>query len=348
MNNVYSLIDKLEKQNSLEHGEYLSLLNGLDSQSREYLYRRARQATNKIYRNDIFIRGLIEISNHCKNDCFYCGIRRSNHNVCRYRLSLEQILECCKTGYEIGFRTFVLQGGEDVYFNDEKMVEIVSNIRQLFSDCAITLSLGERSYQSYKLLKEAGADRYLLRHESIDPKHYSMLHPPELSIETRKKCLYDLKSLGYQVGCGIMVNSPYQTMENICSDLVFIQQFQPQMVGIGPFIPHHQTPFAEFPAGNVDLTLSLLSIVRLINPRTLIPATTALNSIDPMGRIKGILAGANVVMPNLSPEGVRGNYTLYDNKAYTSCESANQLEKLRQQFLQIGYNINIQRGDYAD
>ena len=346
-NSTYRLNEKLKNENHLTKDEYLRHITGLDAENRAYLFMYAQSAAQKVYGKKIFIRGLVEISNHCKNDCYYCGIRRSNRNVCRYRLKKDDILACCKAGYEIGFRTFVMQGGEDAYFTDEIMCDIIKSIKENYPDCAVTLSLGERSYESYKALREAGADRYLLRHESINPEHYSLLHPESLTIENRRKCLYDLKSLGFQVGCGIMVGSPYQTPEHIAQDMEFIGQFKPHMVGIGPFIPHHDTPFADRPAGSVEMTLILLAIVRLMNPQALIPATTALNSLDPQGRIKGILAGANVVMPNLSPEDVRANYTLYDNKAFTACESAQALEKLRSQFAQIGYEISIARGDYA-
>ncbi len=348
MKNTLQLIEKLEKERKLTEKEYLELITSLDGESTEFLALRAREAVKKTYGNKIFIRGLIEVSNYCKNDCYYCGIRRSNKNVCRYRLTKEDIMDCCKAGYEIGFRTFVMQGGEDLSLNDAFMCDVIESIKEKYPDCAVTLSLGERPYESYKALKKAGADRYLLRHESINDAHYSLLHPKNLTIENRKRCLYDLKSLDFQVGCGIMVGSPYQTAEHIAQDLKFIQDFAPHMVGIGPFIPHHDTPFKDMPSGSVEMTLRLLSIVRLMNPNALIPATTALNSLDPEGRIKGVMAGANVVMPNLSPQDVRANYTLYDNKAYTACESAQALDKLREQFNAIGYNIVTERGDYAD
>lgn len=348
MNNTLNLIDRLESERRLTETEYLALITSLGAENEEYLFARARNASQSVYGNKIFIRGLIEVSNHCKNDCYYCGIRRSNVNVCRYRLTKEDIMACCETGYGIGFRTFVMQGGEDALFTDGFLCDVIKTIKHSYPDCAVTLSLGERSYHSYKALKQAGADRYLLRHESIDPIHYSMLHPASLTIENRKRCLYDLKALGYQVGCGIMVGSPFQTMEHIAKDLMFIQDFKPHMIGIGPFIPHHETPFAKKPAGSVRTTLHLLSIVRLMNPHALIPSTTALNSLDPEGRIKGIMAGANVVMPNLSPEDVRESYSLYDNKAYTACESAQALDRLRKQFESIGYEISTQRGDYTE
>ena len=345
---IYELIDKLCCEHRLDNNEFLTLLSGLDDESEAYLFYNARRTTNEIYGRKIFIRGLTEISNYCKNNCYYCGIRRQNKNVVRYRLTREQILESCKAGYEIGFRTFVLQGGEDLYFTDEVVCGIISDIKKLFPDCAVTLSLGEKSRESYRLLKEAGADRYLLRHETADKCHYEQLHPASLSYDERMRCLYDLKELGFQTGCGFMVGSPHQTLENIVSDLMFIQDFRPHMVGIGPFIPHHDTPFGSYEAGSVRLTLRLISIIRLIDPYLLIPSTTALNSLDREGRIKGIESGANVLMPNLSPPEVRANYTLYDNKAYTACESAQQLEKLREMLAGYGYDIEIGRGDYIN
>ena len=345
---IYELIDKLSADGRLEKDEYLRLLEGLDGESEQYLFYTARRTADEVYGKKIFIRGLTEISNYCKNNCYYCGIRRGNKNVTRYRLSREQILQSCDAGYNIGFRTFVFQGGEDPFFTDEFMCSLISELKSRYPDCAVTLSLGEKSRESYRLLKQAGADRYLLRHETADKCHYEQLHPASLSFETRIQCLNDLKELGYQTGCGFMVGSPFQTMENIVSDLMFIQNFRPHMVGIGPFIPHHDTPFASYGAGSVTLTLRLLSIVRLMDPKVLLPSTTALNSLDPEGRIKGIISGANVLMPNLSPEEVRANYTLYDNKAYTACESAQQLERLREQLGAIGYDIEIGRGDYID
>lgn len=299
----------------------------------------------EIYGTDVYVRGLIEFTNICKNDCLYCGIRRSNPNIERYRLTKEEILSCCENGYELGYRTFVLQGGEDGYYTDERMTDIVSTIRRMWPDCAITLSVGERSYESYKLLKEAGADRYLLRHETANPEHYRMLHPAALSHANRMKCLQNLRSLGYQVGAGFMVGSPYQTTEHLAEDLVFLQEFRPEMVGIGPFIPHHDTQFADHPAGSVKLTLFLLSVIRIMLPYVLLPATTALGTMDPLGREKGMLAGANVVMPNLSPVKNRKQYELYDNKICTGEEAAECRGCLAHRMNTVGYQLVSDRGD---
>lgn len=309
------------------------------------LAQRADQARRKYYGNKVFVRGLIEISNYCKNDCFYCGIRRSNDKCQRYRLTEEEILQCCQQGYELGFRTFVMQGGEDGYFNDERMCSIVEKIKSRYPDCAVTLSLGERSRESYECLKAAGADRYLLRHETANEEHYKILHPEEMSYHNRMSCLRQLKELGFQTGCGMMVGSPGQTTAHIAKDLKFIEEFQPDMCGIGPFIPHHATPLADEKAGSLMETVHLLSIVRLLVPDVLLPATTALGTIHPQGREMGIKAGANVVMPNLSPVDVRKNYELYDNKISTGQESAQCLNELKMRMESIGYEVVTDRGD---
>ena len=298
-----------------------------------------------VYGKDVYIRGLIEISNICRNNCLYCGIRCGNTDCSRYRLTEDEILTCCDEGYGIGFRTFVLQGGEDPHFTDERLCALLKEIKARHPDCAITLSMGERSRESYRQLRQAGADRYLLRHETADKDHYQKLHPEELSFENRMRCLRDLKELGYQVGCGFMVGSPYQTAEHLAKDLKFIEEFQPHMCGIGPFIPHHATTFADQPAGSMELTLYLLSLLRLIKPNLLLPATTALGTIHPKGRELGILAGANVVMPNLSPASVRKKYELYNDKLFTDAESAENKKELERRMKSIGYQIVTARGD---
>lgn len=309
---------------------------------------KAAAARQSIYGNKVFIRGLIEFTNYCKNDCYYCGIRASQTGVSRYRLTAEQILDCCKQGYELGFRTFVLQGGEDGWWNDDRLCQIVSQIRENYPDCAITLSVGERSRDSYQRLFDAGADRYLLRHETADSCHYSRLHPENLTLENRMRCLADLKDIGYQVGCGFMVGTPGQTVEHLIRDLRFIEEFQPHMVGIGPFLPAAGTPFAGEAAGSADLTIKLLSIIRLMNPKVLLPATTALGTAERDGRERGILAGANVIMPNLSPQDVRKKYMLYDNKIATGDEAAESVANLRKSMENIGYQVVTDRGDYFD
>lgn len=339
------LIDKLNNEHSLTKQEYVALINSRDKQSLEYLMSLADKTRRSVYGNSVYVRGLIEISNYCKNDCLYCGIRRSNGNCDRYRLTHEQILSCCDEGYSLGFRTFVLQGGEDHYFTDEHLIKIISSIKERYPDCAVTLSLGERSYESYKALFDAGADRYLLRHETASYEHYTKLHPKEMSYSNRMKCLKELRKIGYQVGCGFMVGSPYQTTENISEDLKFIEEFKPDMCGIGPFIPHKDTPFKDYKAGTVELTCYLLSIIRLIYPQILLPSTTALGTIADNGREMGILAGANVVMPNLSPVSVRKKYELYDNKICTGEESAQCKVCLSNRMKSVGYEIVTSRGD---
>ena len=338
-------IDKLAKEHSLSLQEYEALLTDGDSETAAYLTEKAMQVKQEWYGDTVFIRGLIEISNICKNDCYYCGIRKSNAKCQRYRLTKQQILDCCKTGYEIGFRTFVLQGGEDAYFNDERLADIVSRIKSSFPDCAITLSMGERSFASYRKLKLAGADRYLLRHETSDEEHYRQLHPAEMSREERLQCLEHLRELGYQVGCGFMVGSPYQTDAMLAAELKFIETFHPEMCGIGPFIPHKDTPFGDRSAGSADMTCRLLSLIRLISPGILLPATTALGTLEKDGRLRGIQAGANVVMPNLSPYEVRDKYMLYDNKLHAGAESAQELEKLKADLATIQSRVVVSRGD---
>lgn len=343
MNN---LIDKLVKTRSLTVEEYKYLIDNRNEHFASVIAQKAVEIRKNIYGNDVFIRGLIEISNICKNDCLYCGIRGGNSNCQRFRLTKEQILSCCENGYSLGFRTFVMQGGEDMFFSDEVMCDIISDIKSRYPDCAVTLSLGEKSYESYKKLFEAGADRYLLRHETADKNHYDKLHPKDLSFDNRMKCLRNLKEIGFQTGCGFMVGSPFQTSEYLAKDLKFIEEFKPEMCGIGPFIPHKDTVFCDYSPGTVELTCYLLSIIRIISPSILLPATTALGSIDPIGREKGILSGANVVMPNLSPLDTRDKYSLYDNKLSTGAESAQGKAILEEKINSIGYRIVTDRGDY--
>lgn len=339
-------IDKFLCGEDCSKADYMELLSLWQEETvRRRLADRAVEIRKQHYGNEIFTRGLIEFTNYCKNDCYYCGIRRSNKNVCRYRLTADEILECCEIGYELGFRTFVLQGGEDAYFTAQRMEELIRQIKMQYPDCALTLSVGEKSYETYKLWKEAGADRYLLRHETANEEHYGTLHPEEMSLARRKQCLYDLKKLGYQVGAGFMVGSPNQTLETLAEDLIFLKELQPQMVGIGPFVPHHDTMFAKEKAGNVDLTLFLLSVIRILLPKVLLPATTALGTMDPMGREKGILSGANVIMPNLSPLKNRKQYDLYDNKISTGEEAAEGRELLAKKMKKIGYTLSNDRGD---
>lgn len=339
------LIDKLHETRELSKNEWITLIDGRSPSLADYLFEKSREVRKKHYGNKVYVRGLIEFTNYCKNDCLYCGIRKSNSNARRYRLTTDEVLSCCSTGYELGFRTFVLQGGEDGYFTEEKMCSLIRLIKEGYPDCAITLSLGERSFESYRSFFEAGADRYLLRHETCNYGHYAKLHPDALTAEARQQCLWNLKSIGFQVGTGFMVGSPYQTSEYLAEDMLFIKKLDPQMIGIGPFIPHHDTSFADEPAGTLELTLFILGLLRLLIPRVLLPATTALGTIDPRGREQGILAGANVVMPNLSPTAVRKDYDLYDNKICTGDEAAECRNCLEKRMESIGYLIVTARGD---
>ena len=364
INKAKKIIDKIDKKEKISYKDALNLLSSfeydnnlnkkkLDKKEKEeikelkkYLRIKARDKADKIFGKYIFMRGLVEFTNYCKNDCIYCGIRKSNKNAERYRLNKKEILECCKVGYDIGFRTFVLQGGEDNFFNIERMSNIVRAIKKEFPDCALTLSIGEKNEEYYKELKNNGANRFLLRHETSENEHYSKLHPKYMSLDNRKECLRILKRLGFQTGTGIMVGSPFQKLENIASDLIFMQEIKPEMIGIGPFLPHKDTPFANEKIGEMELTLILISILRLIFPLSLIPATTALGTIKEGGRELGILHGANVVMPNLSPMNVRKKYLLYNNKISTGTESAEGVELLKKSIDKIGYILTGARGDY--
>ena len=345
---IKSTINKVKQSRNISLEQLKLLLEINDDESVRFMREEAVKVCQKTYGNQVFIRGLIEFTNFCKNDCYYCGIRRSNSHADRYRLTKEQMLDCCANGYELGFRTFVLQGGEDGYFTDDKICDLVSAIKEKYPDCAVTLSIGEKSKESYKRYFDAGADRYLLRHETADEAHYKKLHPEEMSLSHRKQCLWDLKEIGYQVGCGFMVGSPGQTVETLYEDLQFIRELQPHMVGIGPFISQKDTPFADKASGTMEQTLKLLAIIRLIHPHVLLPATTALGTIHPKGRELGILSGANVVMPNLSPVNVREKYKLYDNKICTGDEAAECRYCMENRMKSIGYEVAVSRGDYIE
>ncbi len=334
---ISNFIEELSVKRNLPDAELKALLE--TDEFDPSLLCAADQKRREIYGDEVYIRGLIEFTNYCRNNCYYCGIRRDNKKAIRYRLSKDEILSCCAEGYQLGFRTYVLQGGEDPYYTDALMCDIVSEIHSRFPDCAVTLSIGEKSRESYQAFFDAGARRYLLRHETAGEEHYRKLHPDSMSLKNRKRCLYDLKDIGYQVGSGFMVGSPYQTTENLIDDLRFLQELRPDMIGIGPYITHKETPFSDFGIGSMALTLRLIAILRLMFPYALIPATTALGTIHPQGRELGLKAGANVVMPNLSPVGVRKKYELYENKICTGEEAAQCRGCLERRVLSAGYRI---------
>ncbi|MBE6881102.1 MAG: [FeFe] hydrogenase H-cluster radical SAM maturase HydE [Ruminococcaceae bacterium] len=346
MENLKNLVDRLYDTSHLEKDEYVTLIENRDS-IKDYLFSLSSNVREKHYGKDVYLRGLIEFTNYCKNNCYYCGIRAGNKDAERYRLTKEQILECCEVGYALDFRTFVLQGGEDPYYTDDMICDIVREIKARYPDCAVTLSIGEKNEETYRSFFEVGADRYLLRHETADCEHYSRLHPPNLTAQKRQECLYTLKKIGFQTGAGFMVGSPYQTAENLADDLLFLERLKPEMVGIGPFIPHHATPFADMPQGTAELTIFMVALVRLILPKALLPATTALGTIVPNGRELALKVGANVVMPNLSPTDVRSKYLLYDNKICTGDESAQCRKCLESRVTSAGYKVVKSRGDHA-
>lgn len=340
------LIDQLNLEKNLSREDWETLIASYTEADASYAAALARDISQKHFGNAIYFRGIIEFSNICKNNCLYCGIRRENGNLTRYRLTEDEILECCAEGYALGYRTFVLQSGEDGFFTDERLCALVRHIREKHPDCAVTLSVGERSRDSYQALFDAGATRFLLRHETADQAHYHKLHPADMSFSNRMECLKILREIGYQVGCGMMVGSPYQTPAHLARDMRFMGEFRPAMVGMGPFIPHKDTPFGHFPAGSTALTLFLLSLTRIMLPTVLLPSTTALGSVSAEGRQQGVLCGCNVVMPNLSPASVRKQYMLYDNKAGTEQTAAAGLQILTEQMEAIGYRVVVGRGDY--
>jgi len=339
-------IDKLKCDNYLTRDEWICLLSDWDEEDRAYAAELARAVSRSCFGNRIYVRGLIEFTSYCKNDCYYCGLRHGNQKVGRYRLSEEEILSCCEAGYKLGFRTFVLQGGEDPFYTENKITHIIKRIKTSYPDCALTLSIGERRAEDYRLFREAGADRYLLRHETADDAHYRMLHPASMSLAHRKECLRKLKDLGYQVGCGFMVGTPGQTAQTLAEDMAFIRELRPHMIGIGPFLPQRDTPFGQKSRGSYMLTLFLLSLLRIMERNVLLPATTALGTIHARGREEGILAGANVLMPNLSPASVREKYRIYDNKICTGEEAAEGIARLQSRIQGIGYEIDFVRGDW--
>lgn len=341
-----ALVGRLVREHNLDAQGFRYLLASGDDTTFDLLQKNAAEVAIRHFGRRVYIRGLIEVSNYCRNNCLYCGIRRDNRSVERYRLSDDQILNACEAGYNLGFRTFVMQGGEDATLKDERLVPLVATIHRRYPDCAITLSLGERSEQSYRLLYEAGASRYLLRHEAASPQLYGELHPSAMSWQNRMECLETLQQIGYQTGMGMMVGAPGQTIDHLVEDLLLIQRMRPQMVGIGPFMPHSQTPMGGHPAGSVKLTLKLLSIVRLMLPSALIPSTTALATLSPQAQMQGIACGANVIMPNLSPSDVRCNYEIYEGKASFGTEAAEGLALLSERLSHIGYEISYEKGDY--
>lgn len=346
MNNT-TLIDKLAEQRSLQHHEWVQLWSSYTAPDRIYAGALARQIAQAHFGKKIFIRGIVEFSNRCGNDCFYCGIRKSNTRVERYTMSDEAVLECCRAGYRNGICTFVLQSGEAVALDMERMICLIKRIKSEFPDCAVTLSLGELSFEEYSALRDAGADRYLLRHETANAMHYRRMHPPVMSLDNRLKCLENLHKLGFQTGCGIMLGSPFQTAEALADDMIFMEKFKPEMIGVGPFIPHVDTPFGKYPAGSVEDTLFMLSLCRIMLPQVLLPATTALGTLVPGGREQGVLAGANVIMPNLTPQDVQKNYNLYNNKIHTDQDVSRAVKLLETSLQNIGYAIAVGRGDFS-
>lgn len=342
---ISSLIEKLYQTSTLSEAELLYLLEQRTEESAQLLAEKADEVRRRHYGDKVYLRGLVEFTNYCHRHCAYCGIRSENEKASRYRLSEEEIMHCIEVGYELGYRTVVLQGGEDIYYTDDKLVALLESIKERWPEIAVTLSIGEKSYKSYERFFKAGADRYLLRHETASPELYKILHP-HMSYENRMRCLHDLKEIGYQVGTGFIVGLPEQTAKDLVKDLMFIKEFKPHMVGIGPFMPQKDTPLGKMPAGTAEMTTYLISILRLLQGDLLLPATTSLGSIDPLGREKGLKAGANVVMPNLSPVNVREKYALYDGKICTGDEAAQCRGCIEKRIQKAGYKVDMGRGDH--
>lgn len=340
------IIERIASGKALSVEEWIQAIDCDDPGYAEELKAAASDTRDRIYGKKVFARGLIEFTSYCRNDCYYCGLRRSNKNALRYRLSYDCIMDTAEAGYRAGFRTFVLQGGEDSYFTDERLIMIVRGIKERYPDAAVTLSVGERSFESYKALKDAGADRYLLRQETADDVHYRKLHPDDMSQENRLRCLHDLKELGYQTGAGMMVGSPGSSSRTLAEDMVFLSSLKPEMVGIGPFIPHSSTPFRDEKRGSVDLTLRMVSLVRLALPHAMIPSTTALATASSDGQLQGILHGANVIMPDITPQSERSKYMIYDGKKITGDEAGENLRQIAEGMESIGYKLSMERGDY--
>lgn len=342
---VEQLAARLCRKRCLQEDEYRLLIEGHTPKVTRALAEQAYADCQNVYGDAIYVRGLIEFTNYCAQDCYYCGIRASNRALDRFRLTPDEVLICAQEGYAAGMRTFVLQGGEDPYWNDEQLTALIARLKDAFPDCAITLSVGERSEESYRRLKEAGADRYLLRHETASPEHYTKLHPRSQTLENRLACLQTLREAGFAVGAGFMVGSPFQDAGDLAKDLKFIETFQPEMCGIGPFIPHRDTPFATHPSGSVELTCFMLSLIRIICPNILLPATTALETLDEQGREKAILSGANVIMPNISPFAAQESYRLYNNKPTTKSSIRDRWQALEARFAPLGKTLAVDRGD---
>ena len=342
-----NLINKLYQEQTLSKANLMTLLRNMNDEDREYLYEKAYSVRYENYKNSVYVRGLIEFSNYCKNDCSYCGISTHNKDITRYHMTPEEIHKTTEIGYDLGFRTFVLQGGEDTSFTDEVFADIIRSVKSAFSDVAITLSIGERSKSSYQMLYDAGADRFLIRHETINKKLYESLHP-KMSFDSRIQALYDLKDIGYQIGTGFMVGVPGQTIEDLADDLLFIKELDSHMIGIGPFIPHKNTPLKDEPSGSAELTYTLIAILRLMLPKSLIPSTTSLATLHTNNRYKGFQVGANVVMPNLTPYDYKKKYQLYDGKKITDTESYEALEQLKTQCVDAGFYLDMAKGDYKN
>ncbi len=308
--NMNELIQKAKLKHNLTKNEIIGLLSNKDIDIE--LFSAADEVRKKYVGDEVHLRALIEFSNYCRCSCLYCGIRCDNRLVERYRLSKDQILSLSKIAVDFGYKTIVLQSGEDIYYSADYLSQIIKKIKE--NDVAVTLSIGERPAEEYKILKEAGADRFLLRIETTDIELYKKMHP-KASIENRKRCLYDLKNLGYETGSGCLVGLPNQSIESLADDILFFKELDADMIGIGPLIPHENTPLKNVNSGDFNLALKVMALTRLLLPDINIPATTAMETLNPNGRLIALQSGANVVMPNVTFDEYKSKYEIYPDKA---------------------------------
>ena len=311
--NFFSVLEKAKTSSALTPEDLVTLLSATEEQIPQ-LMAAADAVRLQTVGNQVHLRGIIEFSSYCSQRCCYCGLRADNKKIQRYRLTPEQILDTARAAVETGYRTLVLQSGEDTLFSEKCIAELTAEIKKM--DVAVTLSCGERSYKTYQLWREAGADRYLIKQETADPALYRCLRPGH-TLQQRLQCQHWLKELGYQVGSGCMIGLPGQTVETLARDLQLMKEMHIDMSGMGPFIPHPETPLRQNHTGSVSMTIKMLATARLFMPWLLLPATTSLASLHPQGRELALRAGASVIMPNVSPEAFRTLYQIYPGKLNT-------------------------------
>lgn len=330
------LIEKASTLHRLEREELIALLE--DENCNQNLFEAADSVRKNFVGDEIHLRGLIEFSNICKNNCCYCGLRRDNRKISRYRLENAEILELAAHGAAMGLKTIVLQSGEDAYYGCERLCEIIRGIKRL--NVALTLSIGEKSLEDYQAYHAAGADRFLLRIETTDRTLYER-HDPEMSWEARRQCLTDLRRAGLEVGSGCLVGLPGQTVASLADDILFFKEIEADMIGIGPFIPHPDTPLGDASGGRLETALKVMALTRLLLPDINIPATTAMETLAQDGQIRALKAGANVIMPNITLTDYRRYYELYPGKSATGYTPDESLKKVVAKIESIGRKVAL-------